>query len=125
MSVTIQGLGPRFRLLLNLMNEGSELVNNLQVGCCVRCARSMYEQRCADALCECMTSIMLVPPHGQEKLETQPDGTADQCCVVLTCCICWLGAGASRQHYVQGSYPTLCGADPGAFTTICFQGKMG
>lgn len=32
MSVTIQGLGPRFRLLLNLSNEGSALVNDLQVG---------------------------------------------------------------------------------------------
>eukprot|EP00878_Enallax_costatus_P019435 GHUV01020506.1.p1 GENE.GHUV01020506.1~~GHUV01020506.1.p1 ORF type:complete len:152 (+),score=21.97 GHUV01020506.1:111-566(+) len=31
MSVTIQGLGPRFRLLMNLSNEGQELVSDLQV----------------------------------------------------------------------------------------------
>lgn len=32
MSVSIQGLGPRFRLLINLANEGEELATNLQVG---------------------------------------------------------------------------------------------
>jgi hypothetical protein len=32
MSVSIQGLGPRFRLLINLVNEGEDLATNLQVG---------------------------------------------------------------------------------------------
>jgi hypothetical protein len=31
MNVSIQGLGPRFRLLLNLSNEGQELATDLQV----------------------------------------------------------------------------------------------
>jgi hypothetical protein len=31
MSVSIQGLGPRFRLLISLSNEGEELVTQLQV----------------------------------------------------------------------------------------------
>jgi hypothetical protein len=31
MSVNIQGLGPRFRLLINLANEGQDLATNLQV----------------------------------------------------------------------------------------------
>lgn len=31
MSVSIQGLGPRFRLLISLTNEGDELATNLQV----------------------------------------------------------------------------------------------
>jgi hypothetical protein len=31
MSVNIRGLGPRFRLLISLTNEGSELATNLQV----------------------------------------------------------------------------------------------
>lgn len=31
MTVSIQGLGPRFRLLINLANEGTELATNLQV----------------------------------------------------------------------------------------------
>jgi hypothetical protein len=31
MNVSIQGLGPRFRLLLNLTNEGHELAIDLQV----------------------------------------------------------------------------------------------
>jgi hypothetical protein len=34
MDVTIQGLGPHFRLLIHLANEGQELVTSLQV--CVR-----------------------------------------------------------------------------------------
>jgi hypothetical protein len=32
LSVSIQGLGPRFRLLINLANEGTELATDLQVG---------------------------------------------------------------------------------------------
>jgi hypothetical protein len=32
MSVSIHGLGPRFRLLINLANEGEDLATNLQVG---------------------------------------------------------------------------------------------
>jgi len=31
MSVSIQGLGPRFRLLISLSNEGEELATDLQV----------------------------------------------------------------------------------------------
>jgi hypothetical protein len=31
MNVSIQGLGPRFRLLLNLSNEGQDLATDLQV----------------------------------------------------------------------------------------------
>jgi hypothetical protein len=34
MSVNIQGLGPRFRLLINLANEGQDLATNLQVCVC-------------------------------------------------------------------------------------------
>lgn len=32
LSVSIQGLGPRFRLLISLVNEGTELATDLQVG---------------------------------------------------------------------------------------------
>jgi hypothetical protein len=31
MSVQVQGLGPRFRLLINLTNQGQTLVSHLQV----------------------------------------------------------------------------------------------
>jgi hypothetical protein len=31
MSVSIQGLGPRFRLLISLANEGQDLATDLQV----------------------------------------------------------------------------------------------
>lgn len=34
MDVSIQGLGPRFRLLINLSNEGQELAMDLQVSTC-------------------------------------------------------------------------------------------
>lgn len=32
LSVSIKGLGPRFRLLISLVNEGTELATGLQVG---------------------------------------------------------------------------------------------
>lgn len=43
MSVSIQGLGPRFRLLLNISNEGTQLATDLQV--CEHCSAGLAEHK--------------------------------------------------------------------------------
>lgn len=62
MNVSIQGLGPRFRLLLNLSNEGQELATDLQVS--LRCSCSVLKAReCGSWTCLDFSLVQLFCFH--------------------------------------------------------------